>query len=136
MHHRTVIVRAASVVILAIVAATAFVTTAGATTNEGRSIKFFDVFVTDGVLHATGKVVSKHDVQGCEDKVPVKLQKMKSGEWRKVARGRTDSNGFFDVFTELPVYSGEYRAVAPAVTNTFDTEMLCRKAISPTKTVS
>ena len=104
------------------------------TQYEPRTVKFFDVFVEVNVVHATGQVVAKHDVQGCEDNVPVKLQKMKNDEWVKVGSGRTDGEGFFDIPAELRTKAGTYRAVAPKY---FDDTVgrECKTTVSPTDSI-
>ena len=105
--------------------------------SELRRIKGFNAIVYTDIagdgLQFMGSVVAKHNVQGCEDNVPVKIQRKRNGTWVKIGKGRTDTEGSFDISVETSAKAGTYRAVAPKLT--LDTDTLCKAAVSETDSI-
>ena len=80
-------------------------------------------------LRARGRVTATPDsFVGCTDRVPVKIQRKKGGNWKTVKSATTNSSGVFS--TRVADKPGTYRALAQAVTTGGDK---CRRATSPTK---
>jgi subtilisin family serine protease len=79
-------------------------------------------------LKASGKVNAPASLSNCEDRVPVKIQRKKSGQWNTVKSATTTRSGAFD--TNVPDRRGTYRSLAPAVQAGGDN---CRRDTSPTE---
>jgi predicted aconitase with swiveling domain len=76
---------------------------------------------------AKGKVSAAGGFKPCVKRVPVKVQRRKSGAWLTMKRTKTDAAGSYSVM--LAKHRGLYRSVAP-VTKPGSTDK-CAKAVSP-----
>jgi hypothetical protein len=79
-------------------------------------------------LVARGRVSVGDGFTGCAARVPVKVQRRISGQWRTVGRTTTTDTGAYK--KRIEDRPGKYRSVAPKINQVTD---LCFRAVSPAR---